>query len=518
MPEVEIAREDVLGHLEQILANRRFASAERNARFLRFVVESALDGKAAEIKETVVATEVYGRSSDYDPKTDSIVRVEASRLRQKLKSYYENEGSTTAIRFHMPSGSYVPVFERREQAPVPDEALCGISEPAVVTVTDCIVPDGPKAYDPRRLVLACGVAALAFALSIQAARGSRPRDDAEGIAASQEGIALLHHDPHSGQSASGPPKTLLRAIERLEFAAARMPESAPTWTALAEAYDYSSAYVGRDSLEDARRCEAAARRAIVLDGKLAAGHHMLGLALKGMKWDFGEAEAAYRRALALDPRNAYAVIEYADLLLETGRVQLAAEEVRRARALLPAFPALAVKEAEIQLHQGRPDAAMATAKSALDLSRTYWRAYIALGMAHEMRGEFDAALAAYEHVLRSDPADRRALPAYGYLLARTGQTARAREVAADLEKINSTVRNVAFQIAVVYAGLGQNKLALDWLERAWHTRQQHFPFATVEYRFRGLHDNPRFLELLNREKLKPVAGDPIYLTAQTRGM
>ena len=106
-----IDREGITAHLHQILSDRRFASAGRNARFLRFVVESTLDGKAGEIKETVIATEVYGRSSDYDPKTDSIVRVEASRLRQKLRSYYESEGKNSAIRFHLPSGSYVPSFE-----------------------------------------------------------------------------------------------------------------------------------------------------------------------------------------------------------------------------------------------------------------------------------------------------------------------------------------------------------------------------------------------------------------------
>ena len=78
--------------------------------------------------------------------------------------------------------------------------------------------------------------------------------------------------------------------------------------------------------------EAAARRAIALDGKLAAGHHMLGLFLKGIKWDLPQAELAYRRALQLDPRNAYAVVEYADLLWETGRIGQAAEEIRKARA------------------------------------------------------------------------------------------------------------------------------------------------------------------------------------------
>jgi tetratricopeptide (TPR) repeat protein len=232
---------------------------------------------------------------------------------------------------------------------------------------------------------------------------------------------------------------------------------------------------------------------------------MLGLLMKGIKWDFPQAELSYRKALALDPRNAYAAIEYADLLWETGRIAEASEEIRRARALLPALPALIVKESELQLATGRTEAAMVTAMSAVELKRTYLRAHVALGMAYERKGDYSSALARYEHVLKSNPSDRRALPAYGYLLGRTGQTARAKEVARQLETINATVRNCAVQVAVVYAGLGEDDLAVHWLEQAWRTRQPHFPFTAVEYRLESLHDDPRFRDLLTKAGLKPVS-------------
>ncbi|MFN0104402.1 MAG: TPR end-of-group domain-containing protein [Bryobacteraceae bacterium] len=504
-PEPEIAPDNVLAHLQEVLADRRFASAERNAKFLRYVVNGVLDGKAGEIKETVIGTEVYGRSSDYDPKADSIVRVEATRLRQKLRGYYENEGKFSPIRIHLPSGSYVPLFERLDEPPNPEPTPINPDSNPVTPVTTNA--DRRPPFAARRAALAATLAVVAVALSMQAALGSKTADsqDAEGMAAWQEGVALLQQDPHMGQTESGPPKTLLRAIERLEFAVAHNSQSAPAWATLAEAYDYASSYAGRDLTEDARRMEAAARRAIVLDDKLAAGHHMLGLLLKGVKWDFPQAELAYRHALLLDPRNAYAVVEYADLLRETGRMWQASEEIRKARALQPTLPVLAVKEAEIQLDLGRPDAAMVTARAAVEMKRTYLRAHVALGMAYEMKGDFASALERYEYVLNVNPSDRRALPVYGYLLAKTGGTAGAREVASQLEKMNSMVRNCAFQVAVVYAGLGENELALDWLEKAWRTRQAHFPFASVEFRFRNFHQNPRFKELLNRAGLKPVS-------------
>ena len=111
--QAEITPEEVERQLLRILSDHRFASAERGSRFLQFVVQRTLAERTDEVKEVVVATEIYGRSADYDPKVDSIVRVEASRMRAKLQSYYEHEGAADPILITIPKGTYVPVFERR---------------------------------------------------------------------------------------------------------------------------------------------------------------------------------------------------------------------------------------------------------------------------------------------------------------------------------------------------------------------------------------------------------------------
>ena len=107
---------DIRSQLERILASRRFAISERSATFLRYVVDRTLAGDSAGIKEVVIAVEIYGRSADYDPKIDSVVRVEASRMRAKLKSYYDEEGSLDPVLITIPKGGYVPIFEVRETA------------------------------------------------------------------------------------------------------------------------------------------------------------------------------------------------------------------------------------------------------------------------------------------------------------------------------------------------------------------------------------------------------------------
>jgi Tol biopolymer transport system component len=108
--------------LARILASAAFTGAERATRFLRFVVEHALDERTDEIKESVIAVEVLGRNpSSFDSKSDPIVRVEAGRLRDRLDAYYHSEGKSDRILIAMPKGGYVPEFSER-QIPAPHRA------------------------------------------------------------------------------------------------------------------------------------------------------------------------------------------------------------------------------------------------------------------------------------------------------------------------------------------------------------------------------------------------------------
>ncbi|MBC7924508.1 MAG: hypothetical protein H7039_02530, partial [Bryobacteraceae bacterium] len=284
--EPELSQNEILTHLDEVLADRRFASAERNAKFLRYVVERTLEGKAHEVKETVIATEVYGRAGSYDPKTDSIVRVEASRLRQKLRTYYENEGRSATVRIHLRSGTYVPQFEQ-VAGPLSEleKPMPVLPQPILtVTPTEMVSSQRKVSKLPATafVTLAVIVAGSLWLQAAKSAKGPESRDP-DAIAALQEGIALLQQDPHVAHAENGAPQTVVRAIERLEFAVARDPKLARAWATLSEAYNYAFPYVGRNRAEDARRSEAAARRAIALDDNLAAGHHMLGLSLFMLK-------------------------------------------------------------------------------------------------------------------------------------------------------------------------------------------------------------------------------------------
>jgi serine/threonine-protein kinase len=117
--------------LEKVLAHALFARSERMGRFLRLAVERTLEGRGSELKEYLLGVEVFDRKSSFDPRADPIVRVEARRLRSKLKAYYEGDGLQDPIMFELATGTYVPTIRVRaasvENAPTPRPAGASVA-------------------------------------------------------------------------------------------------------------------------------------------------------------------------------------------------------------------------------------------------------------------------------------------------------------------------------------------------------------------------------------------------------
>ena len=105
--------------LERVLSSPGFQRNERMSRFLRFLAERHLEGQGDQLKESVIAVEVFGRKPDHNPVQDSIVRTEAGRLRGRLAEYYVGEGKNDAIVIELPKGGYTPAFRPQTPAPPP---------------------------------------------------------------------------------------------------------------------------------------------------------------------------------------------------------------------------------------------------------------------------------------------------------------------------------------------------------------------------------------------------------------
>ncbi|MGC4049391.1 MAG: hypothetical protein QM757_07735 [Paludibaculum sp.] len=99
-------------------------------KLLRYLADHALSGDPEQVKEYQIAREVFGRAEDFDPRLDSIARVQASRLRTKLAEYYSGEGAQDAWHIDLPRGGYTLVFKHREEPQVQPEPPAPPAVPA----------------------------------------------------------------------------------------------------------------------------------------------------------------------------------------------------------------------------------------------------------------------------------------------------------------------------------------------------------------------------------------------------
>jgi tetratricopeptide (TPR) repeat protein len=104
----------IQGQLNRIVASKEFARSERSSCLLRYLVDNSLGESGHVLKEYVVGVEVFGRTVDFDPRCNSVVRVEATRLRKKLRKYYESAGAQDPLLISLPRGGYLAKLELRQ--------------------------------------------------------------------------------------------------------------------------------------------------------------------------------------------------------------------------------------------------------------------------------------------------------------------------------------------------------------------------------------------------------------------
>jgi serine/threonine-protein kinase len=149
-----VPRESILAELEKILSSSAFTGAERSRTLLKFLVEHTVTDRADHLKEYTIGAEALGKGDSFDPRTDPIVRAEASRLRGRLERYYAVEGQADSVAVVLPKGSYVPRFENRVLP------AAGVGTPIVGAAP------AQSAWRGRLTWLALGVAAGAAAAAI----------------------------------------------------------------------------------------------------------------------------------------------------------------------------------------------------------------------------------------------------------------------------------------------------------------------------------------------------------------
>src|ERR1700693_3159582 len=111
------APEQLFQQIDNIIKSHSLRGSESLCKLLQYLAKQALEHPDAPLKEYQIATEVYGRPADFDPQSDSTIRVQAGRLRLKLAEYYATEGAADPILVKIPKGSYHLTFEARQIDP-----------------------------------------------------------------------------------------------------------------------------------------------------------------------------------------------------------------------------------------------------------------------------------------------------------------------------------------------------------------------------------------------------------------
>jgi hypothetical protein len=137
--------------LAALLASGIFGRAPNLALVLNYICTKYFEGTAEQIKEYNIAVEALGRPADFDQRSDSIVRVEAHRLRKRLREYYEGNGATHAVQIEIPPGQYAPRFIFREQPGLIEQTQ--LAPEQVIPIVEPTIPvEVPNAPQPRRII------------------------------------------------------------------------------------------------------------------------------------------------------------------------------------------------------------------------------------------------------------------------------------------------------------------------------------------------------------------------------
>ncbi|NEI96436.1 tetratricopeptide repeat protein [Rhizobium ruizarguesonis] len=113
---------------ERLLADPRLHVSERHRAFLKYIIDARFEGRSGAVKAYSVAIDVFNRPPSFNPSSDPIVRIEATRLREALQKYYEQIGDEPGARLDIPRGRYVPVFVERDQPPCPLQEVSAVDD------------------------------------------------------------------------------------------------------------------------------------------------------------------------------------------------------------------------------------------------------------------------------------------------------------------------------------------------------------------------------------------------------
>ncbi len=292
-----------------------------------------------------------------------------------------------------------------------------------------------------------------------------------------------------------------KAIGFFQQAVEKDSSYAMAYAGVAECY-YWLSNVYKAPNEVIPQAKQAANKALQIDDSLGEAHALLGIFLAVYDWDFPAAEKEFRRAVELNPNSALVRTYYGLCLAIMGRFEPAQNELRLGRELDPSSifnQAYAI----YPLYFARQyDSAIEQFESIIETNPDHFLAHAFLGLNYEQKGDYDRAIAAFKkNIELGGTTEGRAQLAHVYAVA--GMRPEAQQILDELLQLANERFVAAYNIGMIYVGLGETDRAFEWLERAAEDHSEWFASLKVDPRLDPIRKDPRFDELLRHLRFEP---------------
>jgi TolB-like protein/DNA-binding winged helix-turn-helix (wHTH) protein/Tfp pilus assembly protein PilF len=293
---------------------------------------------------------------------------------------------------------------------------------------------------------------------------------------------------------------LTKAIDYFQLAIEQDPNYALAYAGLADCYSIiGSVIVGTvPALEVAPKARAAALKSLELDNTLAEAQTSLATVRFNYDWDWNAAASGFRRAVELNPSYATAYQRNSLYLMSMGRTSESIAEMNRAHDLDPLSISMNFSLGS-RLYLAREyDQAIEQLRNTIDMDPDFVLPHLVLGQAYEQKRMYDQAITELRRAADISQSSPPAVAALARAYAVSGRTTEARKLLDQLMEQSKKRYVSPFYVAIVYAGLGENDQALDWIEKAYQDRSNAIVFAKVDPQLDTLRSTPRFQSLLHR--------------------
>jgi len=291
-----------------------------------------------------------------------------------------------------------------------------------------------------------------------------------------------------------------KGIGYFQQAIEKDPTYALAYAGLAESYAILYNYTGLPSSETFPKAKAAAVKALELDDTLPQAHATLALTHEKFDWDFSAAEKEFRRAIELDPSYPTAHHWYGLFLSEIGRHEEAIAQSERAYELDPLSPIISNARAAVSYNARQYDRAIDAARKTIELDKNLNISWVSLGLSLEQKEMYPESIAALEEAVRLSERWIQAVAALAHADAVSNRRVEAMPLVEELKRRSERGQDALVNIALVYAGLGQNDEAMAWLDEAYRGRSAWLLQLSlkVDPRWDPLRSDARFQDLLRR--------------------